>query len=64
MLHEVSCPCCDQPRVAPEARNVDEMWQPAVAIAGSVRAHTPTQGKHSEHRTDIMLAVVHRSVTA
>ena len=38
MQHEPGCQCDSQPSVQAEAQDVDDIWQPAVAIAGAVRS--------------------------
>ena len=37
MQHEPGCQCGSEPSAEPAARDVDDIWQPAMAIAGSVR---------------------------
>ena len=37
MQHEPGCQCGSEPSTGPAPRDVDDLWQPAVAIAGSVR---------------------------
>ena len=37
MQHEPGCQCGSEPSTEPAPRDVDDLWQPAVAIAGSVR---------------------------
>ena len=37
MQHEPGCQCGSEPSAEPAARDVDDIWQPALAIAGSVR---------------------------
>ena len=37
MQHEPGCQCGSEPSAEPAPRDVDDLWQLAVAIAGSVR---------------------------
>ena len=37
MQHEPGCLCGSEASAEPAPRDVDDLWQPAVAIAGSVR---------------------------
>ena len=37
MQHEPGCQCGSEPSTELAPRDVDDIWQPAVAIAGSVR---------------------------